>query len=118
MTKNNITEDSYVFVEKPDSDRYSIRIEEGIYDGVIVTFGKVSLTEAPDKTSLKLSFTFTVNETAEPYSKKELDDSAEFKNYIGDVLNYILSSSLESGKFKIKSNGSDTRNDSAKTGKR
>lgn len=94
-----MTSNFYSFVERPTSDFYSVKLNEGQYRGAIVTFGAVSLREEAGVARLK--FTFKIETAPIPYTREELDSSMEFKNVLGDVLAHILHTSMESGQFKL-----------------
>lgn len=99
----------YVYVEHDAADFYSIRLKSGPFAGVIYTYGKVSIKE--EKGQARLGFIFKVEDTLDcDYSKAELETSADFKNYIGDVLAAILSTS----EFQIgNNNGVEPANDNS-----
>jgi len=89
MIKEN---DDFVFVEHDSADFYSIKLKSGKFNGVIYTYGKVSIKE--EKNRAKLSFTFKIEDLTESeFSKVELENSLEFKNHLGDILTEILSNS-------------------------
>lgn len=96
-------EGSYAFVEKPLSDMYSVRIKHGVYAGTIITYGKVQVVfpEGEKDGPAVLRFSYKTEEACPRYTVEELDSSAEFKNVVGEILLHILSSSLESGNYKL-----------------
>ncbi len=108
-----MTSNSYSFVEKPTSDFYSVKLNEGQFRGAVVTYGAVSLREENGQATLK--FTFKVEESPKPYSIEELNGSLEFKNFLGDVLSHILDESFATGKFKL-GNAQSPNNDTPKAG--
>lgn len=116
MKSNPITLDSYAFVEKSLSTMYSVRIKEGEYSGIIVTYGKVSLKESDDRKTATLSFQFKIDEAPAPHNEGELEKSEKFNNYLGDILSHIIQSAFDSGKYKVGTPKDDrklTNNDSA-----
>lgn len=91
----------YIFVENDlHSDQYSIKLLSGRWAGVIYTYGRTRLTEDKEADVLKVSFVYKIESTPEGLLKESLDDDSDFKNYIGDVLNHLLSQS----EFKIGNN--------------
>ena len=80
----------YVFVEKKDSELYSLKVVQGPYNSVIYTYGAVTIEEDIENDLARLKFNYHIEEAPAPYSKKELEDSNEFRNYIGDILTEIL----------------------------
>jgi len=80
----------YIFVEKKDSELYSLKIVQGLYTNVIYTYGAVTLQEDVENDLVNIKFNYVIEEVPPPYSKEELEESDEFKNYIGDILTEIL----------------------------
>tara|TARA_B110000858_G_scaffold167369_1_gene195238 strand:+ start:359 stop:679 length:321 start_codon:yes stop_codon:yes gene_type:complete len=80
----------YVFVEKKDSELYSLKVVQGPYNNVIYTYGSVTIEEDVENDLARLKFNYHIEEAPAPYSKKELEESTEFRNYIGDILTEIL----------------------------
>ena len=115
MKSNSITSNSYAFVEKPLSERYSVKIKEGEDSGVIVTYGKVSINESDNKETATLSFQFKLDEAPAPHNAGELEKSEDFNNHLGDILSHIIQSAFDSGKYKFGSDDKQpTNNNSAK----
>ena len=81
---------AYTFVEKVDSDLYSIKILEGLYANIIYTYGKVTIEEDVENDLARLKFDFIIERAVDPYTTKELETSDEFRNYIGNILTEIL----------------------------
>lgn len=77
----------------------SVKIITGPYSGTIITYDRVSLTEPTSgNESAKLSFRYVVNES---YLDEEELSSSEFIQYLGELLEYILWSSIEKENFKV-----------------
>ncbi len=74
------------FVEKPSSDFYALKVLQGPYSGVIYTYGKVQLHEDEANDTLKLKYDFKIDEVPDKLKKEDLDESKDFKNFIGDIL--------------------------------
>jgi hypothetical protein len=91
-----------VTVEQEGNDFYGLRITEGEYENVIFTIGKVQLIENKEKTECKLKYDFKIDKVPEQYSIKELDDSIDFKNTIGDILAHLLEESSKLNAEKLK----------------
>jgi len=89
-----------------DSSHESFKITDGKYAGVVVTYGKVGLTEPMDGgDNATLSFEYNLHETG-IYEKDELENSDEFQQYLGDMLVHFIENSLDD--FKIgERNASD-----------
>jgi hypothetical protein len=80
----------YVFVEKEDSELYSLKVVQGPYNNVIYTYGSVTIEEDVENDLARLKFNYHIEEAPAPYSIKELEESIEFRDYIGDILTEIL----------------------------
>lgn len=80
----------------PDDKGTTIHLKllTGKYTGTIYQYGKVKFEEVPDG-DIYLKFVYNVVET--PLKREELEESLEFKNYIGDVLVNIMSNNIEEG---------------------
>ena len=89
-----IDETCYNFVERDESELYSVRLLKGEWLGLIYTYGRVSIKEDKWKKQATLAFDFKIEDTSEcDHFKEDLEKSDRFKNYIGDVLAHILSQS-------------------------
>lgn len=93
----------YKFVEKEDSDFYGVEFLEGKYKGVIVVYGTVKVEDSGEDGIL--SFTYNIQDSAE-FDHDKLNESEEFKNYIGDMLRDIIIDSIGNG-GQIGSKSSD-----------
>ena len=114
MTKQmnpKITDTDYVFVEKPASELYSVKLKSGQWSGVIVTYGKVSLKVNEDKESATLSFQFKVDEAPPPHIVEILEESNDFNNHLGDILSHIIQNAFNTGNYKVGSNDKQSTND-------
>lgn len=88
--QKKVTSKSFAYVERASSEVYSIRIKEGRFKGVIYSYGKVDLQEDKEKDQLALNFKFVVHTDNNRYNTEELNESRKFKDYISDILKYIL----------------------------
>jgi hypothetical protein len=82
------------FVERPSSELYSLKVVQGPYLGVIYTYGKVSLHEDEANVQLNVKFDFKIDEVPENLKKEDLEQSADFKNFMGDILTQLLEEQL------------------------
>ena len=62
----------YEFVEKPESDFYSIKLTDGPYDGVIYTYGEVQLVEDKDNDELKVKFKYKLENIPKKLKENKL----------------------------------------------
>ena len=101
----------YNFVERAESDFYSIRLMTGKWAGVIYTYGRVSIQEDPRNDRATLSFDYRIEDTEGTCEvPSALEASVDFKNMIGDVLTDILSKS----EIQIGKDGTKSSNDNHK----
>ena len=83
-------DDLVVFVERPSSEFYSLKLLQKPYLGVIYSYGSVKLTEDEANDKLIVKFDYTINDVPEDITKESLRETADFKNYIGDILIKLL----------------------------
>jgi len=113
----NITEDDYTFVERDDQEHWVVRLKTGVYADTFYTYGKVSIeppeggwTEDGDDDNVgTLRFTYSLLES--DHDLNELQESPDFNNYIGAVLQHFLEDSFAKGDYRIgddKSGDDDT----------
>ena len=70
----------YSYMQNPQSDLTGFLIQEGEFEGVMYTYGKVTPIEENDK--LRLKFEYNVHE-----NPKDIDINSEsFINVMGDIL--------------------------------
>jgi ABC-type Fe2+-enterobactin transport system substrate-binding protein len=86
------------FVEKPSSKLYSLKVVQGPYLGVVYTYGKVTLHEDEANVQLNVKFDFKLDEVPENLNKEELQNSEDFKNFMGDILTQLLEEQLNNDK--------------------
>jgi ABC-type Fe2+-enterobactin transport system substrate-binding protein len=86
------------FVEKPSSELYSLKVVQGPYLGVVYTYGKVTLHEDEANAQLNVKFDFKLDEVPENLNKEELQNSEDFKNFMGDILTQLLEEQLNNDK--------------------
>ena len=90
----NITADDYQIVENPNSPLQGVKLTTGTWKDVIVVYGQVGVKESPELDIATLSFNFNIQDPAE-HDFDELNEDEAFKNYLGSVLQYIITDSLE-----------------------
>ena len=91
-----ITENDYTLVENANNPMQAVKFKTGKYKDIIVMYGTVSVKESPELDMASLGFTFQIIESAE-FAVNDLETDEELKNYIGEVLQYIITDSLEKG---------------------
>ncbi len=97
--QKKITNKSFGYVERDSSELYAIKIKEGRFKNVIFTYGKVNLNEDKENGQLGINFNFIVNEPNNRYSREDLNDSVKFKNYISEILKYVLEEEFTDDKY-------------------
>ena len=86
------------FVEKPDSELYSIKIKVGPYKDVVYTYGKVDISEDPENDRANVNFDWRLEEFPKHLTKKEIEESEEFQNYIGNILTTLIEEKVKNDK--------------------
>jgi hypothetical protein len=87
----------YVFVEKPSSEFYSVKLLTGIWKNVIYTYGTVSITEDEQNDFARLQFRFKIEECPDNINDDDLMKNESFMNHIGNILACVL----EQHEYKI-----------------
>ena len=100
MKKYNISDKDFVFLENENVDFYSLELKTGKWEGVSYIYGKVSVKETPELGTATLSFTYNIVDSGK-FENDDLINDPEFKNYLGAVLEYVISDSLENKKAEI-----------------
>lgn len=80
----------YTMVEKADVDYYAFRIDEGQYEDVVFYYGAVNIEEDVENDQAVIQFDFNVDQGNVEYNSKQLEDSVDFKNMLGNILVSIL----------------------------
>jgi hypothetical protein len=94
MRTLNEGKDWLYIIPEDEGTTIHLKLLSGEYSGTVYQYGKVQTEEAPDG-ALYLKFIYNIVET--PFDKTVLENSDDFKNYIGDVLVNIMSQNLEEG---------------------
>jgi len=101
----NITHKDYSIVESNNIEFYGVKLTSGKYKGVILIYGEVGIKEDQELDTARLSFTYNLQDPGE-HDSKDLDNDEYFKNYIGAVLQHIITDSLnEAEKNNVASIG-------------
>jgi hypothetical protein len=99
-TMYNISNNDFKMVENAASEFYAIRLLKGKWKDVIFTYGAVSVSEDVENDNATLSFNWQLNDSGE-CEPEDLTNDEEFNNYLGALLQYIISESLENKEAKI-----------------
>jgi len=92
-----ITEKDYSIVENSSSAFHGVKLKTGTWKNVIVVYGQVGVKEDENLDMATLSFNFTIQDPAD-FNIDELNSDEAFKNYLGAVLQYIITDSLDYAK--------------------
>ena len=92
-----ITEKDYSIVENPSSAFHGVKLKTGTWKNVVVVYGQVGVKEDETLDMATLSFNYTIQDPAD-FNIDELNNDEAFKNYLGSVLQYIITDSLEYAK--------------------
>ena len=90
----NVSEKDYSIVENENSPLSGVLLKTGTWKDVIVVYGQVGIKEDPALDMATLTFNYTVKDPGE-FSVDELDKDESFKNYLGSILQYIITDSLD-----------------------
>jgi hypothetical protein len=89
----------YAFAQKEGDDFSCVKILDGQYEGIIYKYNKVAFeTEKLDSGDIPLRFTYDIMTNP----NKEDILSADFRNYIGDILVEIVDQQLKEGKAEYE----------------
>ena len=96
----NISDNDFKIVENAASEFYSIKLLTGKWKDVIFTYGAVSVKEDKANDIATVSFNWQLNDSAE-CDPEDLQKDEEFQNYLGGLLQYIITDSLQTQGAKI-----------------
>ena len=112
-TIDDIKSSDYRFVEKGLTETSYVQlVGETPWNGTVFQYGnlKVGIDDSEGEPEFaELNFSYKIIES--PMQNDYLEADTHFKNYLGAVLQHIITDALESGEYKIGSN--DTDNDSS-----
>ena len=93
----NVTDKDYQIVENPNNPLQGVKLTTGTWKDVIVVYGQVGVKESPELDIATLSFNFNIQDPAE-HDFDALQEDEAFKNYLGSILQYIITDSLDYAK--------------------
>lgn len=101
-----VTKDDYKFVEKDSAETsYVMLTGDNEWNGTVFQYGNLKVRVDEDTDMAELQFSYNIIES--PLETEVLNEDEGFKNYIGQVLQYIITDALETGEYKIGSKDSD-----------
>lgn len=86
--------DYTLVIPETQNDKIDVKLLSGEFSGVIYNYGKVAVEENQEDESAHLVFEYEVIDSS---GLENLEESAEFKNYIGDILVSMIMKNLPSG---------------------
>lgn len=113
---SDITEADYTFVEKDAEETSYVKLTgDTPWKGTVFQYGNLKVL-APENDNVEqatLSFSYRIIDT--PLREEVLQVDKAFKNYLGAVLEHLLTNALETGEYKIGSNDSDDYSEESAT---
>lgn len=86
--------------------KYAIKLHENPYDGIIITYGRVSFDEDDENYILRIAFEYTIEEN----NKNEYDMNV-FEKYIGDLLQELIIFQLSNNNLVFSGGTDENRKD-------
>lgn len=118
VTASDITEADYTFVEKNAEETSYVKLTgDTPWNGTVFQYGNLKVltpeNAEDDVEKATLSFSYRIIDT--PLREEVLQEDKAFKNYLGAVLEHLLTDALETGEYKIGSNDSDDYSEESAT---
>jgi hypothetical protein len=107
-----ITVDDYTFAESQVDDHWAVRLLTE-YPGVTYMYGKVQVKEHPDGTA-SIDFKYKILDSAD-FDADELEQSDDFRNRIGNVMQHIIEDAADNGKMKLNDRSKSTTNNNTES---
>jgi len=105
-----ITENDYKFVEKdPTETSYVMLTARNEWNGTVFQYGNLKVRVDEDSDAAELQFNYKIIES--PLEIDMLNHDEGFKNYIGEVLQHIITEALDKVEYRIgrKDSNDDTQ---------
>ena len=90
--KKQITNKSFSYIQLPDVELTSIRLNESRWKGTIITFQEVKFEEGENQ--LHLNYDYLIN-----HGNTVLQGNKKFKKYLSEILIYILAKEAMNPKY-------------------
>lgn len=102
-----INQNDYKFVEKEGQEHsYVMLVGENEWNGTVIQYGNLSVKVDEDSDTAELIFNYNIIES--PLDEDMLHIDEGFKDYIGEVLQHIVTDALETGDYRIGPANTDT----------
>ena len=103
----SVTVDDYTFAEADQDDQWAVRLRSN-WPGVTFVYGKIQVKEHVDDTA-SIDFKYKIVDAGE-FEAEDLEQSDDFRNYLGEVLQHVIEDAFENGKAKINDRSKHTTN--------
>lgn len=94
MDHKTITDHDFKYIESEEAGWYGIELLSGKWKGVSYIYGKVKVNESPELGTATLEFTYQVV-NSKAFEEDDLINDITFKNYLGGILQHIITDSLD-----------------------
>ena len=102
-----VTTDDYTFAEADQDDQWAIRLRT-LWPGVTYVYGKIKVIESPTGEA-SINFNYKIVDAGE-FVAEDLEQSDDFRNYLGEVLQHIIEDAFDNGKAQINDRSKHTTN--------
>jgi len=107
MPNSVVDNNDFKYIESVVEDFYGIELlTHSKWKGIQYIYGKVNINESPELGTATLGFTYQVVDSKQ-FEEDDLINDIKFKNYLGGILQHIITDSLDNG-AKIGNNKSNT----------
>ena len=107
-----VTVDDYTFAEADQDDQWAVRLRSR-FPGVTYIYGKIQVKERADNTA-SIDFKYKIVDAGE-FEADDLEQSDDFRNYLGEVLQHIIEDAFDNGKAQINDRSKHTTNDNSES---
>lgn len=94
MKTKTVSDKDFKFIESEEAGWYGVELLTGKWKGVSYIYGQVKINEEPELGTATLGFTYQVVDS-KAFEEDDLINDITFKNYLGGVLQHVITDSLE-----------------------
>jgi hypothetical protein len=109
MQSPTITTNDYTFATSEADDHWAVRLTGDHFPGVTYMYGEIKVREVGEEEAY-VDFKYSLIDSGQ-FEEEELNDSEDFKNYIGAVLTNIIEEAFENGKYKLNERSKHSTDD-------
>ena len=88
----------------------AIKLTEGAFEGIIYTYGKVSIDADEENDSATLKFDYEILD----YAEKGLSDKKPFEKYIGNILEHLIHEGIQENNLTYTGGVDENRTEDSK----